>query len=171
MSDESSGISRRKMLTTATSATSAIAAGSLITHADLESISGQMNTNSKPSALRITDMRGVIASPLYERDLRYLFRLETNQGIYGWGDVRAQASMTYALELKRLIVGMNPCDVASILSRIKQHGGNGVTGGGVSAVEMACWDLAGKAWGVPVWQMLGASSATGFSSMPTQRRR
>jgi L-alanine-DL-glutamate epimerase-like enolase superfamily enzyme len=28
-------------------------------------------------------------------------------------------------------------------------------GGGVSAVEMACWDIAGKAWGVPVWQMLG----------------
>ena len=59
MSDNSSGISRRTMLTSATSATSAIAAGSLITHADLESISGQMNTNSKPSALRITDMRGV----------------------------------------------------------------------------------------------------------------
>jgi L-alanine-DL-glutamate epimerase-like enolase superfamily enzyme len=143
------------MLTTATSATSAIAVGSLITHADLESISAQMNTNSKPSALRITDMRGVVASPLYERDLRYLFRLETNQGIYGWGDVRAQASMTYALELKKLIVGMNPCDVSSIFSRIKQHGGNGVTGGGVSAVEMACWDLAGKAYGVPVYQMLG----------------
>ena len=155
MSDTSPGISRRKMLTSATSATAAIAAGSLITHADLEAISGQMNTNSKPSALRITDMRGVIASPLYERDLRYLFRLETNQGIYGWGDVRAQASMTYALELKKLIVGMNPCDVASIFYKIKQHGGNGVTGGGVSAVEMACWDLAGKAWGVPVWQMLG----------------
>ena len=30
-----------------------------------------------------------------------------------------------------------------------------MAGGGVSAVEMACWDLAGKAWGVPVWQMLG----------------
>src|ERR1035438_9962225 len=100
-------------------------------------------------------MRGVIASPLYERDLRYLFRLETNQGIYGWGDVRAQASMTYALELKKLIVGINPCDVSSIMTRIKQQGGPGVTGGGVSAVEMACWDLAGKAWGVPVWQMLG----------------
>ena len=63
--------------------------------------------------------------------------------------------MTYALELKKLIVGMNPCDVASIFYKIKQHGGHGVTGGGVSAVEMACWDLAGKAWGVPVWQMLG----------------
>jgi L-alanine-DL-glutamate epimerase-like enolase superfamily enzyme len=31
----------------------------------------------------------------------------------------------------------------------------GCDGGGVSGVEVACWDLAGKAWGVPCWQMLG----------------
>src|SRR5271157_4849556 len=29
------------------------------------------------------------------------------------------------------------------------------SGAAASPVEMACWDLAGKAWGVPVWQMLG----------------
>jgi len=46
MPDKPSSISRRTMITAATSATSAIAAGSLITHADLEAVSGQMNTNS-----------------------------------------------------------------------------------------------------------------------------
>jgi L-alanine-DL-glutamate epimerase-like enolase superfamily enzyme len=143
------------LITSATSATSAIAAGSLITHADLEAVSGQMNTNSKPSALRITDMRVAMVSPLYENDLRCLVRIDTNQGIYGWGDVRARASKTFALMLKSRILGMNPCDVAAIFYKIKQHGQPGVGGGGVSAVEMACWDLAGKAWGVPVWQMLG----------------
>ena len=40
MPDKSSGISRRTLITTATSATSAIAAGSLITHADLEDYFG-----------------------------------------------------------------------------------------------------------------------------------
>src|ERR1035441_6817869 len=155
MSDTSSGISRRKMLTTATKATAAIAAGTLITHADLEAFSGQMNTNSRPSGLRITDMRVVVASPPYENDSRCLVRLDTNQGISGWGDVRGRASKTYALMLKSRIMGMNPCDVAAIFYKIKQHGDHGVAGGGVSAVEMACWDLAGKAWGVPVWQMLG----------------
>ena len=155
MSDRSSGISRRALITTATSATSAIAAGSLITHADLEAVSGQMNTNSRPSELRITDMRVAVVSPKYENDLRCLIRIDTNQGISGWGDVRARASRTYALMLKSRIMGMNPCDVAAIFYKIKQHGDHGVAGGGVSAVEMACWDLAGKAWGVPVWQMLG----------------
>jgi L-alanine-DL-glutamate epimerase-like enolase superfamily enzyme len=149
------GISRRTFLNKTTAATSAIVAGSLITHADLEAVSGQMNTNSKPSALRITDMRVVIASPPYEADSRCLIRLDTNQGISGYGDVRGRASKTYALILKNRIMGMNPCDVAAIFYKIKQHGDHGVMGGGVSAVEMACWDLAGKAWGVPVWQMLG----------------
>ena len=69
--------------------------------------------------------------------------------------MRGRASKTYALMLKSRIMGMNPCNVAEIFYKIKQHGSHGVMGGGVSAVEMACWDLAGKAWGVPVWQMLG----------------
>jgi hypothetical protein len=92
MSDKSSGFSRRALITAATSATSAIAAGSLITHADLEQISGQMNTNSGPSALRITDMRVAVVSPKYENDLRCLVRIDTNQGISGWGDVRGRGS-------------------------------------------------------------------------------
>ena len=142
-------------LKSGTSAGSAIVAGSLITHADLESVSGQMNTNSKPSALRITDVRVAIVAPSYERDYRCLVRIDTNQGLSGYGDVRGRASKTYALILKSRILGMNPCNVAEIFYKIKQHGSHGVMGGGVSAVEMACWDLAGKAWNVPVWQMLG----------------
>ena len=95
MSDQTTGISRRKMITTATKATAAIAAGSLITHADLEAVSAQMNTNSKPSALRITDMRVAVVSPLYEGDLRCLVRLDTNQGISGGGMcVRGRARPT-----------------------------------------------------------------------------
>src|ERR1039458_3913870 len=152
MTSHLSGVSRRKWLTTATKAASTIAAGSLITYADLEKVSEPTNTNSGPSALRITDMRIVVASPPYENDSRCLVRIDTNQGISGWGDVRGRASKTYALMLKSRIMGMNPCDVAAIFYKIKQHGGHGVAGGGVSAVEMACWDLAGKAWGVPVWQ-------------------
>jgi L-alanine-DL-glutamate epimerase-like enolase superfamily enzyme len=155
MASKLSGFSRRTFLLTSTSATSAIAAGSLINHADLEAVSGRMNTNSKPSALKITDMRIVIASPPYENDYRCLIRLDTNQGISGYGDVRGRGSKTYALMLKSRIMGMNPCNVSEIFYKIKQHGDHGVMGGGVSAVEMACWDLAGKAWGVPVWQMLG----------------
>ena len=42
-----------------------------------------------------------------------------------------------------------------IFRKIKQFGHHARQGGGVSGVEMALWDLAGKAYGVPVYQMLG----------------
>jgi len=42
-----------------------------------------------------------------------------------------------------------------VFRKIKQFGAPARQAGGVCAVEMACWDLAGKAFGVPVYQMLG----------------
>jgi L-alanine-DL-glutamate epimerase-like enolase superfamily enzyme len=42
-----------------------------------------------------------------------------------------------------------------IFKIIKQFGSHGRQGGGVCAVEMALWDLTGKAYGVPAWQLLG----------------
>ena len=42
-----------------------------------------------------------------------------------------------------------------IFKIIKQFGGHGRKAGGVSAVEMAMWDLIGKAYDVPCWQLLG----------------
>lgn len=108
-----------------------------------------VNPNSKPSALKITDLR-IAALPG-----RPLIRLDTNQGIHGLGEVRDGASKTYALMLKRVLVGENPCQVDKVFRKIKQFGFHARQGGGVSGCEMALWDLAGKAYGVPVYQMLG----------------
>ena len=84
-----------------------------------------------------------------------MLKLYTNQGIVGYGEVRDMASKTYALMLKSRILGENPCNIDRIFRRIKQFGFNGRQGGGVSGIEMACWDIAGKAYGIPVYQMLG----------------
>ncbi len=84
-----------------------------------------------------------------------LIRSDTNQGIYGLGEVRDGASKTYALILKSRILGENPCNVDRIFRKIKQFGFHGRQAGGVCGIEMALWDLAGKAYGVPVYQMLG----------------
>ena len=84
-----------------------------------------------------------------------LIRLDTNQGIYGLGEVRDGASKTYALMLKSRLIGENPCNVDKIFRRIKQFGGHARQGGGVCAVEMALMDLAGKAYGVPAYQLAG----------------
>ena len=84
-----------------------------------------------------------------------LLKIYTNQGIVGLGEVRDGASATYALMLKSRLLGENPCDIDRLFRRIKQFGGHGRQGGGVSAIEIALWDLAGKAYGVPIYQMLG----------------
>src|SRR5919106_2942099 len=108
---------------------------------------------SEPSALKITDMRvAVVAGAPFTCPL---IRVDTNQGLVGWGEVRDGASETYALFLKSRILGENPCNVDKIFRKVKQFGGQARQAGGVCAVEMAMMDLAGKAWGVPCWQMLG----------------
>jgi L-alanine-DL-glutamate epimerase-like enolase superfamily enzyme len=120
---------------------------------ELEAYPQNVDTNSKPSDLKITDMRVAVlrgvpmTSPI--------IRIDTNQGIYGLGEVRDGATKNYALELKSRILNENPCNVDKIFRKIKQFGGHARQGGGVSAVEVAMWDLAGKAYGVPVYQMLG----------------
>ncbi len=103
--------------------------------------------------LRITDMRFADIDGAPKRCT--LLKLYTNQGLVGYGEVRDASSRTYAAMLKSRILGENPCHVEKIFRRIKQFGGHSRQGGGVSGIEVACWDLAGKAWGVPVWQLLG----------------
>ncbi|MDR2514165.1 MAG: mandelate racemase/muconate lactonizing enzyme family protein [Christensenellaceae bacterium] len=84
-----------------------------------------------------------------------LLRIETNQGITGYGEVRDGSSKVYAQMLKRLLLGENPCNIDKLFRRIKQFGGQSRQAGGVCAVEIALWDIAGKAYGVPIYQMLG----------------
>jgi L-alanine-DL-glutamate epimerase-like enolase superfamily enzyme len=119
----------------------------------LEAVTGNVNANSKPSELKITDVRVAVVgkAPM----MAPLIRIDTNQGIYGLGEVRDGASKTYALMLKNRLIGENPCNVDKIFRKIKQFGGHARQGGGVCGVEMALWDLAGKAYGIPIYQMLG----------------
>lgn len=124
-----------------------------MTAGDARSLTDNVRTHSRPSDLRITDIRvaEITGAPFRSA----LLKIYTNQGLVGFGEVRDGASATYALMLKSRLLGENPCDIDRLFRRIKQFGGHGRQGGGVSAVEIALWDLAGKAYGVPVYQMLG----------------
>jgi L-alanine-DL-glutamate epimerase-like enolase superfamily enzyme len=116
--------------------------------------SQNVNRNSSPTELKITDMRiAEIGKGVVFRTP--IVRIYTNQGIVGHGDVRDGAAKEYALFLKSRLLGENPCNVERLFGKIKQFGHHGRQGGGVSGVEMALWDLAGKAYNVPVYQMLG----------------
>ena len=113
-----------------------------------------MNINKvNPATLKITDVRFADIDGAPKRCT--LMKVFTNQGLVGYGEVRDASSRTYAAMLKSRILGENPCNVEKVFRRIKQFGGDSRQAGGVCAVELACWDICGKAWGVPVWQLLG----------------
>ncbi len=107
---------------------------------------------SSPSDLKITDLRYCVTAVMGRTAI---IRIDTNQGVYGLGEVRDGADVRYALMLKSRILGENPCNVEKIFKIIKQFGGQARQAGGVCAVEMALWDLCGKAYNVPAWQLLG----------------
>lgn len=100
-----------------------------------------ISQNSRPSALRITDVR---TATVGWQGWRFpIIRIDTNQGICGYGEVRDGASKVYALMLKRKLIGENPCNIDRIFRKIKQFGHHARQGGGVCGVEMALLDLAG----------------------------
>ncbi len=135
-----------------------IALGGLM-HLSIEDTVAQttqtVSRTSSPTDLRITDLRIAQKGGGGGGFASRIIKIYTNQGLTGIGDIRDGTDPRFALFLKSKIVGLNPCNVEMVFKVIKQFGGHGRQGGGVSAVEMACWDLCGKALNVPVWQLLG----------------
>jgi len=112
-----------------------------------------VNQNSRPSELKITDVR--TATVGWEGWRFPIVRIDTNQGLSGYGEVRDGASKNYALMLKKRLLGENPCNVDKVFRKIKQFGHHARQGGGVCGIEMALMDLAGKAYGVPAYMLAG----------------
>lgn len=112
-----------------------------------------VNINSRPSDLRITDVRTCTVS---WNNWRFpIVKIYTNQGLTGIGEVRDGATKFYALMLKRLLLNENPCNVDKLFRKIKQFGGHARQGGGVCGIEMALMDLAGKAYDAPAYVLAG----------------
>lgn len=107
----------------------------------------------KASELKITDLRVAEIDGLPKHMI--LLKIYTNSDIVGYGEVRDASSATYAKMLKSRLVGENPLNVEKLFERIRQFGGHSRQGGGVSGIEVALWDIVGKFYGVPVYQLLG----------------
>jgi len=117
-----------------------------------EIVQDAVNTYSSPSELKITDMRMAVVASNYDYPI---LRIDTNQGVYGIGEVRDAGHKENALQFKSILLGQNPCNVDMIFRAIKRFGNWGREGGGVSGIEIALWDLIGKLYGVPCYQFLG----------------
>jgi galactonate dehydratase len=89
-------------------------------------------------------------------------RVYTDQGLYGHGEGTdaVQGGVPLVAMFRRFLVGQDPLNVEAAFERIRTSGiFAGAQGGqyvaALSAVEAALWDLAGKALGLPVYQLLG----------------
>jgi L-alanine-DL-glutamate epimerase-like enolase superfamily enzyme len=101
--------------------------------------------------LKITDVKcAVIAnSPV--------IRITTDEGITGWSQIETPKPylQPIVLQLKSWLVGEDPVNVERVVKRIRVRGGFKPWGAAVSAIEMALWDIAGKAANLPVYRLLG----------------
>ncbi len=128
--------------------------GPLAERAEAQPAVKNVNRNSSPSTLKITDLRYTIVKKPGPSPCP-IIRIDTNQGVYGLGEVRDVANYQYAMVLKSRIVGENPLNVDYLFEKIAQFGGVSRQAGGVVAIEMALWDIVGKVYNIPIYQMLG----------------
>ena len=84
-------------------------------------------------------------------------RITTDEGIDGLGEVEASKSYLkpHVLFYKPYILDEDPTNVERVMLKIRRLGSFKPWGSAVSAIEMALWDIAGKAAGVPVYKLLG----------------
>lgn len=117
-------------------------------------ITGPVNKLSAPSDLRITDMRVLTIASNYDYNI---IRMDTNQGVYGLGEVRDGGSKSSVLMMKQFVVGANPLNIKAILANLRPWAWHGKQrgSGGYSAVDLALHDIVGKVYGVPVHRLLG----------------
>ncbi len=92
-------------------------------------------------------------------------KIETDAGIHGWGEASLQykddALLGEFAAFKRFLLGKNPFEIeriwTSLYRRVTWSGG-AVTTSAISAIDLALWDIKGKALGVPVYELLGGKS-------------
>ena len=84
-------------------------------------------------------------------------RITTDAGIDGYGQAESYKPFLkpHVLFYKDLIVGADPTNVEGVMMRIKRMGSFKPWGSAVSAIEVALWDIAGKAAGLPIYKLLG----------------
>ncbi|MFC0331888.1 galactonate dehydratase [Paenibacillus sepulcri] len=107
--------------------------------------------------MKITDMK------LYHVKPRWLFlKIETDEGISGWGEPivegRALTVATAVEELKRYLIGQDPLRIEhhwQIMYRGTFYRGGPVLVSAISGIEQALWDIKGKFYNMPVYEMLG----------------
>jgi galactonate dehydratase len=116
--------------------------------------------------LKVTDVTSFVVDrrekQLWQSPSSYVFvKVETDDGVVGWGEATLESkelSVVGAIqELAKNVVGQNPLDIEHHTRKWQMTSPwKGVTDStAMSALEHAMWDIAGKAYGTPVYRLLG----------------
>ena len=130
--------------------------------AGLPSLSAAVEQATTPynrPKLKITDVR---TAEVRGHGYQVHVHIHTDQGIIGQGENTdaAMGSVPLIRSFARLLIGQDPLNIEAAFERIRTSGvfagaqaGQYVTA--LTAVEIALWDIAGRAVGLPVYQLLG----------------
>jgi len=101
--------------------------------------------------MKITDLKCAVIGQ------NPVVRITTDEGIDGYGEIESSKPYLkpHVLFYRDRILGEDPTNVESVMLKIRKMGSFKPWGSAVSAIEMALWDIAGKAAGLPVYRLLG----------------
>ena len=108
-----------------------------------------------------------------------LCRIHTDEGIYGDGEaalaygIASPAAAGMIRDLATLIIGMDPLDSEVIWDKLYKSTFWGQNGGpvvfaGISALDIALWDIKGKVFNVPVYKLLGGKRRDNLRTYASQ---
>ena len=91
-----------------------------------------------------------------------LVKIETDTGLFGWGEAvlegHAASVLACVNEMKDYLLGKDPADIEGLWSTMYRAGfyrGGGVLMSAISGIDQALWDIKGKHFGAPVYELMG----------------
>ena len=115
--------------------------------------------------MQITDIKTFLVHPGKAKNLCFV-KIETDEGIYGWGECYTQSDRDVQItahvdQLRRYLIGRDPTNIKHF-TQMAFDDFAGRRGSmdyycAISGLEHAMWDIAGKAYGAPVYKLLGGA--------------
>ena len=113
--------------------------------------------------MKITQVRPLVMGTPW-RNLTFVV-VETDEGLSGFGEVRminnTDAVLGYLAEaVPRHVLGKDPFDRERLVTEMRVHDfsrAGEIAMSGIALIEMACWDIVGKALNQPVYRLMGGA--------------
>ena len=107
--------------------------------------------------MKITNVKTFFVRPRWG-----FVKIETDDDLFGWGEAvlegHAAAVLAAVNEMKDYLIGKDPSDIEGLWATMYRAGfyrGGGVLMSAISGIDQALWDIKGKRFGAPVWELMG----------------